>query len=96
VSVEADNSFGAERRRIMPSYSPELIHRMRAALDEVMTEIPADQATPEVKAYMAEIILKAAAAGQTNYEVLLAAASEQIQTVLSQLMPPASIPPTRS
>jgi hypothetical protein len=44
---------------------------------------------------MAEIILKAAAEGQTNYEVLLAAASEQIQTVLSQLMPPESIPPTR-
>jgi hypothetical protein len=40
---------------------------------------------------MAEIILKAAAGGQTNYEVLVAAASEQIQTVVSQLMPPASI-----
>jgi len=79
----------------MPSYSPELIHSMRAALNEVMATIPVDQATPGVKAYMAEIILKAAAEGQTNYEVLLAAASEQIQTVLSQLMPPESIPPTR-
>ena len=71
----------------MPSYSPELIHSMRAALDAVMTEIPADQATPAVKAYMAEIILGAAAAGETNYEVLLAAASKQIQAVLTQLMP---------
>jgi hypothetical protein len=79
----------------MRNYSPELIHRMRAALNEVMATIPADQATPGVKAYMAEIILKAAAGGKTNYEVLLAAASEQIQTVLSRLMPPASIPPTR-
>jgi hypothetical protein len=71
----------------MPSYSPELIHSMRAALNAVMTEIPADQATPAVKAYMAEIILGAAAAGETNYEVLLSAASKQIQAVLTQLMP---------
>ena len=71
----------------MPSYSPELIHSMRVVLNEVMTKIPVDQATPAVKAYMAEIILKAAARGQTNYEVLLAVASEQIQAVLSQRIP---------
>jgi hypothetical protein len=59
---------------------------MRAALDEVMTRIPVEQATPGVKAYMAELILKAAADGQTSYESLLVAASTQIQTVLSQLM----------
>jgi hypothetical protein len=70
----------------MPSFSPELLQTMRAALDEVMTKVPADQATPGVKAYMAEFILKAAAAGQTNYDDLLVAASEQIQTILSQLM----------
>ena len=70
----------------MPSYSPELVQTMRAALDEVMTKIPAEQATPGVKAYMAEFILKAAAQGQTTYDGLLAAASEQIQTVLTQLM----------
>ena len=52
----------------MPSYSPELIQTMRAALDEVMTKIPADQATPGIKAHMAELILKAAAEGQTSYE----------------------------
>jgi hypothetical protein len=79
----------------MPSYSPELRRSMRAALNTVMTRIPVDQATTEVKAYMAEIILKAAAEGKTNYQVLLAAASEQIQTVLSQLRPPTSIPRTR-
>ena len=59
----------------MASYSPELIQVMRAALDEVMTRIPADQATPAIKAQMAEFILKAAAQGQTSYEGLLAAAS---------------------
>jgi hypothetical protein len=41
---------------------------------------------PGIKAYMAQVILKAAAAGCTTHEDLLAAASEQIQTVLSQLM----------
>jgi hypothetical protein len=85
-----------ERRRIVPSHSPELRRSMRAALNAVMTKIPAHQATTEVKAYMAEIILKAAAEGQTNYHVLLAAASEQIEAVLSQLRPPTSIPPIRS
>jgi hypothetical protein len=69
----------------MPSYSPELIQVMRAALDEVMTRIPANQVTPGIKAHMAEFILKAAAEGQTSYEGLLAAASDQIQTILSML-----------
>jgi hypothetical protein len=69
----------------MPSYSPELIQTMRAALDEVMTKIPVDRATPGIKAQMAELILKAAADGQTSYEGLLAAASDQIQTILSVL-----------
>ena len=54
---------------------------MRAALDEVMTKIPVDQATPGIKAHMAEFILKAAAEGQTSYEGLLASASDRIQTV---------------
>jgi hypothetical protein len=67
----------------MPGFSPELIQTMRAALDEVMTDIPAEQATPAIKAHMAELILKAAADGQTSYEGLLAVASGQIQTILS-------------
>jgi hypothetical protein len=67
----------------MPSFSPELIQTMRAALDEVMTNIPAELATPAIKAHMAELILKAAADGQTSYDGLLAAASNQIQTILS-------------
>ena len=69
----------------MPSHSPELIGIMRAALDAVMMQIPVDQATPGVKAHMAELILKAAAQGQTSYEGLLAAASDQIATILSMV-----------
>ena len=69
----------------MPSYSPELIQTMRAALDEAMTKVPVDEATPGIKAHMAELILKAAADGQTSYESLLAAASNHIQTILSVL-----------
>jgi hypothetical protein len=84
LNMKPAQLFGAERRCIMPSYSPELIQTMKAALSEVMTRIPADQATQTIQAYMAEFILKAAAEGQTNYEDLLDAASEQIQIVLSR------------
>ncbi|MGA7485595.1 MAG: hypothetical protein WBW74_01460 [Xanthobacteraceae bacterium] len=69
----------------MTSYSPELIQTMRAALDEVMTKIPVHQATPGLKAHMAELILKAAAQGQTSYDGLVAAASDQIHTIISML-----------
>ena len=69
----------------MPSYSPELIQTMRAALDEVMTKIPLDQATPGSKAHMAEFFLMTAADGQTSYDALLNAASDNIQTILSML-----------
>ena len=69
------------REVIVPSFSPELIRIMRAALDEVMTQMPLEQATPGVKAALAEYILKAAAQGQTSYEDLIAAAAGQIQTI---------------
>jgi hypothetical protein len=69
----------------MPSYSPELIQTMRTVLDEMMTRIPFEQATPGIKAALAECILKAAADGQTSYDGLVAAASEQIQSILSML-----------
>jgi hypothetical protein len=45
---------------MMPSFSPELISTMRAALDDVMTHIPVDQATSGIKIRLAEIILQAA------------------------------------
>jgi hypothetical protein len=69
----------------MASYGPELIQIMRAVLDEVMTKIPMEHVTPGLKAHMAQIILKAAAEGQTSYDGLLASASDQIQTILSML-----------
>jgi len=69
----------------MPSYSPELVQTMRAALDEVMSRIPVNQATQEIKVQVAGVILKAAADGQTSYQALLATASEHIQTALSAL-----------
>src|SRR5215813_1199124 len=76
---------GAKQERIMASYGPELIQIMRAVLDEVMTKIPVEQVTPGLKAHMAEVILKAAAEGQTSYDGLLTSASAQIQTILSML-----------
>ena len=54
---------------------------MRAALDEAMTKIPVDPATVRIKAHMVELILKAAADGQTSHEGLVAAALDQIQTI---------------
>jgi hypothetical protein len=70
-------------RFIMPTFSPELIQTMRAALEEVMTKVPLEQSTPGIKAHVAQCILKAAAEGQTSYEGLIAAAAAQLQTILS-------------
>ena len=67
----------------MPTYSPELVQTMRAALEETMTRVPAEQATAGLKAYVAQCILKAAADGQTSYDGLIAAAAGQLQTILS-------------
>jgi hypothetical protein len=69
----------------MPSYSPELIHTMRSALDTVMTQVPMNHATPGLKAHLAEVILQAAAQGLTSHDGLVAAASDQIQTIISML-----------
>ncbi len=45
--------------------------------------MPVEQATPGIKAHLAECILKAAAEGQTSYDGLIAAAAEQLQSILS-------------
>jgi hypothetical protein len=68
---------------LMTSYEPEVIQTMRAALDEVMTRIPAEQVTVSVKAAVAELILKTAAQGQTTFDGFVAVASEHIQTIVS-------------
>jgi hypothetical protein len=65
--------------------NPELIQTMRAALEAVMARVPADQSVFGLKAAMAEIILKAAAHGQTSFDGLVASASDQIQAVISML-----------
>jgi hypothetical protein len=69
----------------MPSYSREFVQTMRVALDEVMKKVPPDQATSAVKARVAELILNAAAAGQTSYQGLITAASHQIHVLISRL-----------
>jgi hypothetical protein len=67
----------------MPKFHPELVEVMRAALEDAMARVPAGSATSGVKARLAEYILQAAANGTTNYDDLVAAASAQIQTILS-------------
>jgi hypothetical protein len=69
----------------MAAFNPELVRLMRMVLEEVMTRVPMDQATPGIKAHLAEIILKAAAQGETTYDGLIAAASSQIQAIVSML-----------
>ncbi|MGC1444363.1 MAG: hypothetical protein WA837_02770 [Xanthobacteraceae bacterium] len=69
----------------MPHYSPQLIQTMRDALEVVMTNVPMGYATPGVKAHLAEIILHAAARGLTSHDSLVAAASDQIQAIISML-----------
>jgi hypothetical protein len=69
----------------MPAFNPELIRLMRVVLEEVMARVPAEQATPGIKAHLAEIILKAAAQGVTSYDGLIAAASSQIQAIVAMM-----------
>jgi len=69
----------------MTYYSPQLIQTMRDALDAVMTKVPMNHATPGLKAHLAEVILQAAAHGLTSYDALVAAGSDQIQTIISML-----------
>ena len=67
----------------MPPFSPELVQTMRAVLEETMTSVPLEQATPGIKVHVAECILRAAAQGQTSYDGLLAAAADQLQSIVS-------------
>ena len=69
----------------MASYPPQLIQTMRDALEAVMVQVPMHAATPGLKAHLAEVILRAAEHGLTNYDGLVAAAADQIQTIVSML-----------
>ena len=67
----------------MQSFDPRLVSLMRDVLEDVMTKVPLEYATPAVKAFLAECILKAAAQGHTSYGELMAAGSDQLQTIVS-------------
>jgi hypothetical protein len=67
----------------MPQFDPEQIQIIKSALEEVMTRVPPDCSTITVKAYLAEQILKAAAHGQTTFDMLVSAGTDQIQAILS-------------
>jgi len=68
---------------VMPHFAPQLIRDMRNALEDVMTRVPSRYTTVAVKVYLAECILRAAAQGHTNYNELVTAAADQIQTAIS-------------
>jgi hypothetical protein len=70
----------------MQQFDAELVQIMRAALEEIMTRVPVEYCTPATKAYLAECILKAAAAGQTSYDALISAAADHIQAALTLLV----------
>ena len=67
----------------MPQFDPELIRVMRNVLEEVMTRVPLEFSNTTAKAYLAECILKTAAQEHTTYNELLAAATDQIQVIVS-------------
>jgi hypothetical protein len=69
----------------MAALDPKLVQAMRDALDDAMTRVPAEYATSEMKAYLAEYILRAAAQGHTTYNELVAAAGDQIQIIIAAL-----------
>ena len=50
-----------------------------------MSRVPLEVSGTTAKAYLAEAILKAASQGSTSYNELMTAATDQIQTILSNL-----------
>ena len=69
----------------MPQFDPEVIQVMRSVLDDVMNKVPLEISGTTAKAYLAEVILKAAAQGHTGYNDLLTVATNQIKAMLSLL-----------
>jgi hypothetical protein len=65
----------------MSYFAPELVQTMRDVLDQAVMRLPLEYATPPVKAYLAECILKAAAQGHTSHDALLSAAIDQFQAI---------------
>jgi hypothetical protein len=67
----------------VPQFDPEVIQVMRSALEDAMTHVPAEYSTVEVKARLAEFILRTAAHGHTSYDALMSAATNQIHVIVS-------------
>jgi hypothetical protein len=70
----------------MPQFDSELVQLMRTVLEDAMTKVPLEISGTTTKAYLAEVILRAAAEGQTSYADLIAAALSQIHTLTSLLI----------
>lgn len=62
----------------MPQFDPGVVQVMKRTLEEAMTRVPSEHSTIEVKAYLAEFILKTAAQGQTSYDGLVTVTSNAI------------------
>jgi len=75
-----------QRELTMPQFDPELIQLMQTVLEDAMTQVPLEISGTTTKAYLAEVIVKAAAQGHTSYRDLIAAATDQIHTLTSMLM----------
>ena len=67
----------------MPTFSPELVALMRAVLDDVLLQLPSSVSNATAKVLIAESILKAASKGRSSYDELFAAATEQVQKIVS-------------
>jgi len=67
----------------MPQFDPALIAVMKRVLEDTMTRVPLEHSTTAAKAYLAECILKAAAKGQTDYDALIVAATDQTEAFMS-------------
>ena len=68
----------------MRSYSPEILKRVTDALDETIPTIPIDDRTSAQIAHVGKCIAMAAAAEQSYYENLLAAASAEMAAISNE------------
>jgi hypothetical protein len=60
----------------------QLFKVMRTAFDQVATRAPLEYSTLEMKAYLFQCILEAAAQGETTLEGFVASAAEQMQDII--------------
>ena len=63
----------------------ELFKVMRTAFEQVVTKAPLEYSTLEMKAYLFQCILEAAAQGETRLEGFMASAAEQMQDIIVSL-----------